>query len=63
MKELIDSLTLSVPGKLKNAIFKMPIISQTLNIDNLRTTSAKPINLYTTGKVIEYYLRNIVVKA
>ena len=34
------SLTLSVPEDLKNLIYEMPIIAQTLNINNLRTTSA-----------------------
>ena len=37
-------LSLSVAQKLKNSIFQMPIITQTLNINNLRTTSAKFIN-------------------
>lgn len=31
-------LTLSIPEKLKNPIFEMPIIPPTLNINNLRTT-------------------------
>ena len=34
-------LTLSVPEKSENLIFEVPIIPQTLNIDNLRTKSAK----------------------
>ena len=50
-------LTFSVPGKLKNSILKMPIITQTLNINNLRTTSAKSINLHTIRKLIEYSLK------
>ena len=37
-------LSLSVAQKLKNSIFQMPIITQTLNINNLRTTSAKSID-------------------
>ena len=39
-------LTLSVPEKLKNSISEIPIIPQTLNINNQRTTSAKSINLH-----------------
>ena len=46
-------LTLSVPEKLKNSIFQMPTILQTLNIDILRTTSAKSSNLHTIRKLIE----------
>ena len=49
-------LTLSVPEKLKNSIFEMPIITQTLNINNLRTTSANSINLHTV-KLVEYSLK------
>ena len=45
-------------GKLKNSIFGMPIISSTLNISNLRATSAKSINLHTIRKLIEYSLKN-----
>ena len=48
------SLTLSVPEKLKNSIFEMPIITQTLNISNLRTTSGKSINLDNIRKLVEY---------
>ena len=51
-------LTLSVPENLKNSIFEMPIITQTLNIKNLRTISAKSINLHTIRKLIEYSLKN-----
>ena len=56
-------LILSVPGKLKNSDFEMPIILQTLNINNLRTTNAKSINLYTIRKLIEYSLKHVSVKA
>ena len=35
------TLTLSGPDKLKNSIFEMPIITQTLNINDLRTTNKK----------------------
>ena len=48
------SLTLSVPEKLKNSIFEIPIITQTLNISNLRTTSGKSINLDNIRKLVEY---------
>ena len=48
------SLTLSVPEKLKNSIFEMPKITQTLNISNLRTTSGKSINLDNIRKLVEY---------
>ena len=41
----------------------MPIVPQTLNINNLRTTSAKAINLHTIRKLVEYSLNNLLVKA
>ena len=50
-------LTFSVPEKLKSSIFEMPVISQTLNINNTKTTSAKSIKLYTFRKLIEYTRR------
>ena len=53
------SLTLSVPEKLKNSIFEMPIITQTLNISNLRTTSGKSINLDNIRKLVEYSLKKV----
>ena len=53
-------LTLSVPEKLKNSIFEMPIIAQTLNISNLRTASAKSINLHTIRKLTEYSLKIVL---
>ena len=52
-------LTLSVPEKLKNSILGMPIITQTLNINNLRTTSATSINLHIIRKLVEYSLKNV----
>ena len=55
-------LTLSVPEILENSIFVAPIIPQTLNINNLRTTSAKNINLHTIRKLIKYSLKNSLVK-
>ena len=40
----------------------MPIIPQTLNMNNLRTASAKSINLHTIRKLIENSLKNVRVK-
>ena len=59
----INFLTLSVPEKLKYSIFEMPIIPQTLNINNLGTGSAKSINLHTIRKFNEYSLKNVLVQA
>ena len=50
-------LTLLVPEILKNLIFEIPIITRTLNIDNLRTTSAKSINLHAIRKLVGYSLK------
>ena len=56
-------LTLSAPEKLKNWIFEIPIIPQTLNINNLRTTaSAKYINLNIIVKLIKYSWKIVFVK-
>ena len=55
-------LTLSLQEKLKNWIFEMPIISQTLNINNSRIKGAKPINLHTIRKLIECSLKVNSVK-
>ena len=52
-------LTLSVREKLKNLIFEMPIVSQTSNINNLRTTSANSFNLHMISKLVEYSLKNV----
>ena len=57
---VLTVLTLSVPEKLKNSIFEMPIIAQTLNINNLRTASAKSINLHTIRKLTEYSLKIVL---
>ena len=59
----INFLTLSVPEKLKYSIFEMPIIPQTLNINNLGTGSTKSINLHTIRKFNEYSLKNVLVQA
>ena len=56
-------LTLSDPEKLKTAIFQIPIIPQTLNINNERTTTAKSINLDIIRKLIKYSLKKLPVKA
>ena len=56
-------LTLSIPEKLKKLIFEMPIIIQTLNIDNLRATNPKSINLNTIRKLAEYSFKNVKAKA
>ena len=56
------SLSLSVPEKMKNSIFEMSIITQILNINNLRTTSAKN-HLHTNRKLVEYSLKNVPTKA
>ena len=50
-------LTLSVPEKFKNWIFEMPIISPTLNINNLWTTSKMSTNLNTIRKLIKCSLK------
>ena len=55
-------LILSVRENMKNSIFEMPIITQTLNINNLRTTSAKSINLHTIRKLVELSFKIIVKK-
>ena len=69
MKELLYNLeshlgilTLSVPEKLKNSIFLIQIISQTLNINNYRTTSARSINLHIIRKLFECFFKNALVK-
>ena len=41
----------------------MPIIQKTLNINSLRTTSAKSISLHGIRKLIEYSLKSVLVKA
>ena len=44
-------------GKLKNTIFENPIIPQTLNINNQRTTIGKAINLDIIRKLIKHPLK------
>ena len=55
----VIALPHSVPAKLKNSIFEIPIITQTLNINNLRATSAKSFNLHTVRKLVEYSFKNV----
>ena len=54
-----NPLTVSVPEKLKNSIFEIPIIRQTLNINSYRTKSAKSVNLDIDWKLIECSLKNL----
>ena len=41
----------------------MSIIPEVLNINNLRTTKAEPVNLHTIRKVIKYYFKVVNVEA
>ena len=50
-------VTLSVLEKSKKLIFDVPVIPQTLNINNWRTTGEKSINLDTIRKLIVYPLK------
>ena len=56
-------LTISVPEKLKKLVFEIPIIPQTLNINNQRTTSSKAINLDIVRNLIEYSFKKVLLKA
>ena len=47
---------------LKNLIFEMTTITSTLNINNMRTTRAKYINLHTIRKLGEYSFKNVLGK-
>ena len=47
---------------MKNVISEMPLITQNLSINNLRTTSAKPMNVRTIKKLVEYSLKSVVGK-
>ena len=57
-----DYLTISIPEKSRNSIFKIPIVPQTLSINNQRTTSTKSINLDITRKPIKYSLKKAGLK-
>ena len=50
-------------NKLKNLIFEMLIITQTLNTNNLRATNAKSINLHIIRKLVECSLKTVKAKA
>ena len=52
-------LALLVPEKLKNTNFRIPIILQSLNINNLGTISAKSINLGTIRNLTEYSSKKV----
>ena len=52
--------SISVVEKLKNSIFEIPVIRQSLNMNNQRTKSAKPINLDIIRKLIKYSFKNNV---
>ena len=47
---------------MRNSIFEIPIILQTLNIITRETQSAKSINLVIIRKFIKYSLKNVLVK-
>ena len=47
---------------MKNVISEMPLITLNLSISNLRTTSAKPMNVRTIKKLVEYSLKSVVGK-
>ena len=50
-------------GKIEKLDFWVfPIITQTSNINSLRTTSAKSINLNNIRKIIEYSLKNLLYR-
>ena len=55
-------LSLSVLEKLKISIFKMPIITKTLNINKMRTKSAEAIKVHSIGNLFEYSLKHFVSK-
>ena len=59
----MNILSFSIPKKLKKLIFKISIIQQNLDINNLRNTSSKYVDIKTTRKLIEYYLKSVGIKA
>ena len=52
-----------ITGKIEKPDFEMPIIPQTVNINNQRTTRVKSINLEIIRKLIQYSLKNVAIKA
>ena len=61
-KIFLFCLTLSVWEKLRISIFKMPIITKTLNINKMRTTSVEDIKLHSIRKLFEYSLKHFMSK-
>ena len=59
----MNILSFSIPKKLKKLIFEISIIQQNLDINNLRNTSSKYVDIKTTRKLIEYYLKSVGIKA
>ena len=55
-------LTLSLTKKLKTTILEMLISPKPLNINNLRTTSPKPINFHAVTKLIRCSLKKVDLK-
>ena len=47
---------------MKHLIFEMPIITQTLNIKNMKLISKKSIKLHTFKELIEYSFKNFLSK-
>ena len=58
-----SQLTLSLPEKLENSIFKIPIIPQTLNINNLENHKFKFCHPEYHQKAYQILLSNVLVKA
>ena len=52
-------LTFPVLENLKDSIFEIPIISQTLNFNNLRIVRVKSINLDIIRKLIDCSLKDV----
>ena len=50
-------------GKTEKPNSEIPIITQILNISNLRTTSVNFITLHILKRIFYYYLKNGVVKS
>ena len=48
---------------MKNSIFEIPLIAETLNVKYLKTASAKSINLNIIRKLIKYSLNKTLLEA
>ena len=57
-KKWINNINPSSTGKIEKFDFEMPIIPQSLNMNNLRSTNIKLINVHTIRKFIKYFLKN-----